>query len=113
MAHLATVNSDGTPQVSPVWVDTDGEAILMNTARGRIKHRNLEARPWAAVSLVDAAAPYDRTLIARGPVTLIEDGALEHIDLLSRKYDRTPWNARPGEVRVIIRLLPDRIAPAN
>ena len=113
MAHLATVNADGSPQVSPVWVHTDGEAILMNTATGRIKHRNLVRDPRAAVSIADAAHPYSRTLIARGRVELITEGGLEHIDSLSRKYDDLPWEAQPGDVRVIIRLIPETAAPAN
>ncbi len=113
IAHLATVNPDGSPQVSPVWVDTDGEAILINTAKGRLKHRNLLLQPVASISLVDASHPYSRTLFARGPAEIIEEGALEHMDQLSRKYDGKAWEPREGEVRVIIRVVPTRVSPAN
>jgi PPOX class probable F420-dependent enzyme len=113
LAYVATVNRDGSPQVTPVWVDTDGEAILFNTARGRLKCRNLERDPRVSIAVVDAANPDSRTLIARGRAVLIEEGALAHIDLLSRKYDHKQWVAVPGQTRVIVRVLPDRISSAD
>jgi len=113
LAYVATVNRDGSPQVTPVWVDTDGEAILFNTARGRLKCRNLERDPRVSITVVDPANPVSRTVIARGRAELIEEGALMHIDLLSRKYDHEPWVAVPGQERVIVRVLPDRITEAD
>ena len=113
LAYVATVNRDGSPQVTPVWVDTDGEAIVFNTARGRLKWRNLERDPRAAVTVVDVSSPEGRVLIARGRAELIEDGALEHMDTLSRKYDGKPWTAVPGQTRVIVRVIPERITGAE
>jgi PPOX class probable F420-dependent enzyme len=113
LAYVATVNRDGSPQVTPVWVDTDGEAIIFNTARGRLKWRNLERDRRAAVTVVDVGDPEGRVLIARGRAELIEDGALEHMDTLSRKYDGKPWTAVPGQTRVIVRVIPDRITTAD
>jgi PPOX class probable F420-dependent enzyme len=113
LAYVATVNTDGGPQVTPVWVDTDGEAILFNTARGRLKCRNLERDPRVSITVVDAGNPVSRTLIARGRASLIEEGGLEHIDLLSRKYDGEPWVPVPGQTRVIVRVVPDRVTSAG
>lgn len=110
LAHIATAMPDGSPHVTPVWVDTDGEAVLMNTAKGRVKHRNLERDPRVAVS-VNAPDDFYRTLIFRGPAQLIDEGADALIDRLAKKYigqERYPFR-QPGEVRVTIRVEPDRI----
>ena len=112
IAFVATVNRDGSPQVTPVWIDTDGEAIVFNTARGRVKCRNLERDPRVSIAVVDAANPETRTLIARGTAVLSEEGALEHIDFLSRKYGGKPWVPVAGQTRVIVRVLPDRVSEA-
>ena len=92
-----------------MWVDTDGEAIIFNTARGRLKWRNLGRDPRVSINVVDPANPETRVIIARGRAELIEDGALEHMDGLSRKYDGKPWAAVPGQTRVIVRVVPDKI----
>ena len=113
LAYVATVNRDGSPQVTPVWVDTDGEAIVFNTARGRLKCRNLERDPRVSLTVVDADNPESRTLIAHGRAILTEEGALEHIDFLCRKYDGKPWVPVPGQIRVIVRVLPDQVSAAN
>ncbi len=108
-AHVATVNPDGSPQVTALWVDTDGLAVMMNTAKGRVKHRNLLLDPRIAVSIVDSADPYS-TLTVSGRAELIESGALEHIRSLRQKYHGDPdFVVAPGEERVIIRVVPDRI----
>jgi len=109
LAFLATVNADGTPQVTPVGVDSDGEAILMNTAVGRLKERNLRRHPRASVAVVDPERPNQRSVLAHGNVELIEEGGKEHIDRLAHKYlDREtyPW-LQPGERRVTLRLVPE------
>jgi PPOX class probable F420-dependent enzyme len=109
LAHLATLMPDGSPQVSPVWIDTDGEAVLMNSLRGRLKVRNIERDPRIAVSLTD---PDDalRPLLVRGTAELIDEGAREHIDRLSRKYLGVDYPyLRPGDRRVIIRLRPEHV----
>jgi PPOX class probable F420-dependent enzyme len=108
LAHLATVSPDGRPQVTPVWIDTDGEAVLFNTAKGRVKHRNIVKNPWVAVSVADRNDFY-RTLWVRGRAEIVEDGADAHIDKLAKKYlgaDSYPWR-KPEETRVIVRIVPE------
>jgi PPOX class probable F420-dependent enzyme len=107
-AHLATVMPDGSPQVSPVWVDYDGQYILINTARGRTKDRNMQLDGRVAVEIMDADDPY-RYIQVRGRVTEItEDGAREHIDKLSWKYEGKGFKHRPNEVRVIYKITPEK-----
>ncbi len=105
-AHVATVNPDGSPQVTAMWVDTDGEAVVLNTAKGRVKHRNLVRDPQIAISIVDFGNPYD-SLTVTGRAELIDHGAEEHIRDLQEKYqgDRD-FHLEPGEERVIIRVVP-------
>ena len=108
LAHLATVMPDGTPQVTPVWVDYDGRHVLVNSARGRQKDRNMRANAAVALSLCDPDDPF-RYLEVRGRVVEItERGADAHIDRLAHKYlgvERYPFGA-PGKVRVIYRIEP-------
>ncbi|OLF18108.1 PPOX class F420-dependent oxidoreductase [Actinophytocola xanthii] len=108
IANVATVMDDGSPQVTPVWVDTDGEAVLFNTAKGRVKHRNLLRDPRVAVSVVDKNDPY-RLVVVRGTAEFIDEGADAHIDKLAKKYldaDSYPFR-KAEEQRVIVRVLPD------
>src|ERR1041385_3889801 len=85
-ANLATMMPDGTPQVTPVWVDYDGTHVIINSARGRQKDKNLRSNPAVAMAIVDPDNPY-RYLEVRGQVTEItEDGADEHIDKMAKKY---------------------------
>lgn len=111
-ADLATLSADGTPQVTPVWIDIEGDKLVVNTARGRVKANNAERRPHVAVSVLDPDDPYTGGLVVRGRVTEITpDGADEHIDGLAKKYlnqDTYPLR-QPGEVRVKLRITPDRI----
>ena len=80
-AHLSTLMPDGSPQASAVWVDTDGGAIVINSAEGRLKDRNIRRDPRVAVSVTDPENPY-RSLMIRGRVAKItNDGADQHIDL--------------------------------
>ncbi|MCO1615895.1 PPOX class F420-dependent oxidoreductase [Micromonospora tulbaghiae] len=107
LAHVATVEADGTPHVTPVWVDTDGEHVVFNTAKGRQKYLNMSRNPVVAVSVADKADDY-RTLWIKGTVEFVTEGADEHIDRLAKKYlgqDTYPWR-RPGEERVIVRVTP-------
>lgn len=110
-ANLATLNPDGSPQVTPVWFEFDGQNIIVNTARGRVKDRNLKREPRVALSIVDPANPY-RYLGIQGRVTEItENGADASIDKLAKKYlgkDKYPWRG-PNEVRVIVKISPDRV----
>jgi PPOX class probable F420-dependent enzyme len=110
-ANLATVSTDGTPQVTPVWVDWDGTYIRFNTAKGRVKDKNLRRNPAVALSILDPDNPY-RYLQVRGRVAdITESGADAHIDSLAKKYlgqDKYPYR-KPGEVRVIYKIAPDRV----
>ncbi len=110
-AHLATIGKDGHPQVTPVWCDFDGATIRINTARGRVKDRNLRANPHVALSAQDPDNPY-RYVQVRGRVTeMTEQGADPHIDQLAKKYlgqDRYPYR-QPGEVRVIVKISPEHV----
>jgi PPOX class probable F420-dependent enzyme len=108
-AHVATINSDGSPQVTALWVDTDGEAVLINTAKGRVKHRNLVRDPRLAISIVDFENPY-ASLTISGRAEFIDEGAVEHIRSLQEKYHgNRDFHLEPGEERVIIRVVPERI----
>jgi PPOX class probable F420-dependent enzyme len=110
-AHLATVMPDGSPQVTPVWVDYDGEYILVNSARGRQKVKNVQRDAKVAVSILDPDDPY-RYLQVRGVVEEVtEDGADELIDKLAKKYldaDSYPYRT-PAEVRITFKIRPDKV----
>jgi hypothetical protein len=111
-AHLATVMPDGSPQVTPVWFDSAAGAIRVNSARGRIKDRNMKEGARVALSILDPDNPY-RYLQIRGRVRRVtEDGAAAHIDSLAKKYldkDKYPF-AQPGDVRVIYEIEPERVS---
>jgi PPOX class probable F420-dependent enzyme len=110
-AHVATVGRDGAPQITPVWIDFDGRHVRFNTARGRIKERNLRANPKVALAVQDPDNPYRYVQIRGRVVDVTEQAADAHIDALAKKYigqDRYPWR-RPGEVRLIVKILPERV----
>lgn len=103
---LATSMPDGSPQVTPVWFNSDGEYILINTSEGRVKDRNMKARPRVAMVIQDPSTPY-RYLQIRGEVAEhTTEGADEHINQLSFKYDNRPFNYRKGQTRIIFRIKP-------
>jgi PPOX class probable F420-dependent enzyme len=112
LAHVATLGPDGAPQVTPVWVMLDGEDIIINTALGRAKARNLASDARVAVSLTDPDNLY-AAIVVRGSVTgFTTEGADEVIDQLAKKYldvDSYPMR-REGEIRVSVRIHPDRIS---
>lgn len=110
-AFLATIMPDGSPQVTPVWFDTEGALIRVNTARGRTKDRNLTARPQLAMTILDPEDPY-RYMQIRGSVAAVtEEGAREHIDRLAEKYRGTSEYANyQGETRVIYLIQPESVS---
>ncbi|MBI5292823.1 MAG: TIGR03618 family F420-dependent PPOX class oxidoreductase [Chloroflexi bacterium] len=115
--HLATLMPDGTPHVTSVWVDYDGKHILINSARGRLKDRNMQQRRHVAIEITDPDNP-DRFLAVRGPVVEItEEGADEHLDKLSPRYlgrDKYPPGMRfPGEVRCLYKIEPKHVTTWN
>jgi PPOX class probable F420-dependent enzyme len=109
--YLATLMADGSPQVTPVWFSTDGTYILINTAEGRVKDRNMRARLSVALCVADPDDPY-RYLQLRGKVVgHTNKGADAHIDALSFKYHGIPKyeNRRKGEKRIIYKILPEQV----
>lgn len=107
--YIATVNPNGTPQVTPTWVDTDGNYVLINTAVGRVKHRNVKKNPHVALAITDQANPYN-LIIIKGKVVDQMTGkvAEDHIDKMAKKYqglEKYP-HRRPGEKRILLKIEP-------
>jgi len=111
-AHLATLMPDGSPQVTPVWCDFDGTHIRFNTAKGRVKDKNMRRAKKVALAIMDPDNPY-RYLAVRGTVAEItEQGADAHIDQLAKKYlgkDKYPFR-QPGEVRLLYKIRPEKVS---
>jgi PPOX class probable F420-dependent enzyme len=111
-ASLATVMPSGHPQVTPVWVDYDGTHVLVNTAKGRLKDRNMKRDPRVSLAIIDPDNPY-HYLEVRGRVTdITEEGADQHIDKMAKKYlgvDKYPGR-KPGEVRVLYKIEPEKFS---
>ena len=110
--HLTTLMRDGSPQVTIVWVDLDGDRILINTAEGRQKPRNLRRDPRVTLSIADQENPYASASIRGRVVEMTREGADEHIDKLAKKYlgqDRYPFR-QPGEQRLILVVQPEHVA---
>jgi PPOX class probable F420-dependent enzyme len=111
-AHLATLMPNGEPQVTPVWVDYDGERVVINTAEGRQKDKNLQRDGRVSLSITDPDNPY-RYLEVRGRVSeRTTSGADAHIDKMAKKYmdkDKYPFR-QPGEVRVIFKVTPEHVS---
>ncbi len=110
-AHFATLMPDGSPHVTPMWVDHEGDLVLMNTAEGRVKLRNITRDPRVAISVADQNNPYDRVIIRGRVVARTNEGAEAHIDKLAKKYTGANKYQRssPTEKRVIIKIEPIRI----
>jgi PPOX class probable F420-dependent enzyme len=111
-ANLGTVMRDGSPQVTPVWVDFDGKHVRVNSALGRVKDKNMRRDPRVSLSIQDPENPY-RHLEIRGKVEEItQNGADDHINKLSQKYLGKPEYPfrQPGEVRVVYKITPQKIS---
>ena len=111
-AHLATLMSDGSPQVTPVWVDLDSDRILVNTAEGRVKPRNVRRDPRVAISIVHQQNPYSAAFIRGRVVKISHDGADASIDKLAKKYlgqDTYPFR-QPGEQRLVLLIEPEHVS---
>lgn len=110
-ASFATVMRDGSPQVTPVWVDYDAGSIMINTAEGRVKQQNVRRNPKVAVSVTDSANPYTMVTV-RGTITeQTNQGADEHIDKMAKKYlgvDKYPFRAQ-GEKRILFKIRPESV----
>ncbi len=116
LGYLATVNSDGSPQVSPVWIDREDGRIVVNTAAGRAKERNMRREPRVAISVVSRENPYEKVDIRGRVVDVVEgDEAERHIDLMAKKYmgrDTYPWRS-PEQRRVVFKIEPERVYEAR
>lgn len=111
-AYLATIMPDGSPQVTPVWIDYDGRNILFNSARGRVKDKNVRRDPRVSLSVADPENPYSYFEVRGRVISITEQGAVEHIDKMAQKYlgqAKYPW-ARPGEVRVVYTVEPEHVS---
>ncbi len=111
-AHLATLMPDGSPQVSPVWVDIDGNRIVVNTAEGRVKPRNVRRDPRVAISITSKDNHYSSAFVRGRVVEITHEGADASIDKLAKKYlgqDRYPFR-QPGEQRVILVIEPEHVS---
>jgi PPOX class probable F420-dependent enzyme len=109
-AVLATINADGSPQTSVMWVGRDGDDILFSTVEGRRKHRNMVRDPRVSVSVIDSADP-ENYVELRGRVSMTPDEGRRFDTGLSWKYDdKDPGEDRPGAVRVVVRLAVERAA---
>ena len=105
---VSTVRKDGSPHQTVVWVDFDGENVLVNTAEGRAKPRHIRANPRVGVSVVDPQDPY-RWISVSGPAEMTEDGAEEHIHKLSWKYRGRPYDLQEGQQRLLVRVRPEHV----
>ncbi|ABK77516.1 flavin nucleotide binding protein [Cenarchaeum symbiosum A] len=110
IAHIATLMPDGSPQLSPVWCDYEDGHILVNTAEGRVKHKNVLRDPRVAVSITDSTDPLDMVTVRGRVLEILPDYEYAHIDRLTKKYmgrDQYPFR-RPGEKRIILKILPEK-----
>ena len=110
--NLATLMPDGSPQVTPVWVDFDGALVLVNSAKGRVKDKNMRRDSRVSVALSDPDNPYRYVEIRGRVVEVTEKGAEDHINRMAKKYigkDVYPWR-RPGEVRVLYKIKPEKFS---
>jgi PPOX class probable F420-dependent enzyme len=109
LATVATIRPDGSAQLTPVWIDYDGEHVVFNTAEGRAKPRYIRGNPQVSVQVLDREDPY-RWISVSGPAEISEEGAEEHINELSHRYnDGRDYNYVPGEKRLIVRVRPERV----
>lgn len=109
-AFIASLMGDGSPHITPVWIDYDGKFFLVNTAEGRTKQKNFERDSRVAISVVDQTNPYNTVSIRGRVVEQTTSGADEHIDKLAKKYlgvDKYPYRS-PSEKRIILKIKPEK-----
>jgi PPOX class probable F420-dependent enzyme len=108
---VVTLRADGSPHATPVWIDTDGEHVLFNTAVGRAKERHLRRDPRVSVTVLPAENQQAGYVSVSGTAEIVEEGAFDHIDKLAQKYigqEKYPY-LQPGEQRVIVKVTPDKV----
>ena len=114
-AHVATLNADGSPQVSAVWIGLDGDLVTFNTAEGRLKTKNLRRDGRVAISIANQENPYENLIIQGKVVEMTNDGADDDIDALAKRYldaDSYPFR-QEGEERVIVKIEPEKVNHTN
>lgn len=111
LAYLATVMADGSPHVTPLYVDREGDLIRVNTAEGRVKHKNVMRDPRVSIAITDSNNPDDRVIIQGRVMAITSEGAESHIAELSEKYtgQRKPTTTRSHGNRIIIKIEPIHI----
>jgi PPOX class probable F420-dependent enzyme len=110
-AHVATISKDGTPHITPTWIDIEDGIILINTAEGRAKQKNTSRDPRVAISVIDQNNPYNMVTVKGKVIEQTTAGADEHIDKLAKKYlgvDKYPFRS-PSEKRIILKVKPVKI----
>ena len=110
-AFVATLMKDGSPQITPTWIDYDGKTILINTAEGRTKQKNVSRDQRVAISIVDQNNPYNMVTIRGKVIEQTSKGADEHIDKLAKRYldvDKYPFRS-PTEKRIILKVRPEKV----
>ena len=108
---VVTLREDGSPHSTPVWIDTDGEHVIFNTAIGRAKERHLRRDPRVAVTVLPAENQQAGYVSVSGRAELTEEGAYDHIDRMAKKHigeDKYPY-LQPGEKRVVVTITPDKV----
>ena len=107
-AYFATSMADGSPHISPVWIDRDGDTLLVNTVPGRVKQKNVSRDPRVAISMIQEKSPYRHLFIRGRVIEQTKEGALDHINRLARKYlgKDYPWDDRN---RIILRIKPEYV----
>ena len=108
---VVTLREDGSPHATPVWIDTDGEHVIFNTAIGRAKERHLRRDPRISVTVLPAQDQQSGYVSVTGTAELIEDGAVDHIDKMAQKYigqEKYPY-LQEGEQRVIVKVRPEKV----
>jgi PPOX class probable F420-dependent enzyme len=115
MAHVATLNADGSPQVSAVWIGLDGDLVTFNTAEGRLKPKNLRRDGRVAISIAGQDNPYENLILQGKVVEMTSDGADADIDALAKRYldaDSYPFR-QPSEERVLVKIEPEKVNHTN
>ena len=110
-ASFATLMRDGSPHVAPTWVDYDGDMVLINTAAGRIKEKNVKLDKRVALSVYDSSNPYNMVTIRGRVKAIVKHDADAHINRLAKRYlglDSYPFR-NPGEKRIILKIIPERV----
>ena len=111
LVFISTINSDGSPQLTPVWGNYDGGYVLVNTAEGRLKHKNVLRDPRVAISVVDHGNPLNMTTIKGKVIEIIPDYDYIHANKLAKKYmglEKYPFK-RPGEKRITFKIKPEHV----